>query len=567
MRLNFNKKLFLILVLLLFLPFFISADIQGDTKTFFVDPTYDLKGREKVTAALQRISDRGYFYLEKEWYDNLTEGEKEEVKQNLVELSQEFDNTIYPQLTSTFGQEWNPGIDNDSRITILFHRLKKGTAGYFRSENEYPKIQSLNSNEREMVYLAAESLNSEIVKSYLAHEFTHLITFNQKERIRGKVEEIWLNELRAEYAPTLLGYDDEYQGSNLQQRVRQFISSPSDSLTEWQNQKADYGVINLFGQYLVDHYGVQILVDSLKSKKTGIESINESLKKHDFKEDFSQIFTDWTITLFLNDCDVNAKYCYKNQNLKGFKITPSLILLPSTQKTQFSLSYSTKEWSGNWYQILGEEGKLNLKFNGAEGVKFKVPYILCQDTQNCQVNYLKLNEEEDGEISFKDFGKEWTSLTLIPSIQPEYSTLNFNGEGMLWSFSLFISMETKGAQEKLIEELKAQISALKARIAELKAKIAEILKKRISCQKFENNLYYGMKNEEVRCLQEFLRAQGEKIYPEGLVTGFFGPLTRAAVIRFQEKYASEILEPLGLSKGTGFVGPSTRDKLNQLLAQ
>jgi peptidoglycan hydrolase-like protein with peptidoglycan-binding domain len=123
----------------------------------------------------------------------------------------------------------------------------------------------------------------------------------------------------------------------------------------------------------------------------------------------------------------------------------------------------------------------------------------------------------------------------------------------------------KSSQEKLIEGLQAQIAALKAQIAQLQAKIAKILRKKISCQKFENNLYYGMRSKEVRCLQEFLKSQGLKIYPEGLVTGFFGPLTRAAVIRFQERYAKDILYPLGLKKGTGFVGPATRSKINQFL--
>jgi len=78
---------------------------------------------------------------------------------------------------------------------------------------------------------------------------------------------------------------------------------------------------------------------------------------------------------------------------------------------------------------------------------------------------------------------------------------------------------------------------------------------------FTQNLRYGHSSIDVRSLQDCLKSEST-IYPEGLVTGYFGSLTKAAVIRFQEKYADEILKPLGLSKGTGFVGKSTMAKLN-----
>lgn len=77
------------------------------------------------------------------------------------------------------------------------------------------------------------------------------------------------------------------------------------------------------------------------------------------------------------------------------------------------------------------------------------------------------------------------------------------------------------------------------------------------------NLRQGNSGDDVKTLQTFLFGAG--LYPEGLVTGYFGSLTKRAVIRFQEKYASEILTPVGLARGTGFVGPSTRKKMNELL--
>lgn len=80
---------------------------------------------------------------------------------------------------------------------------------------------------------------------------------------------------------------------------------------------------------------------------------------------------------------------------------------------------------------------------------------------------------------------------------------------------------------------------------------------------FTKNLKYGDKGEEVRILQKCL-AQNKKIYPEAEINGYFGLKTQKAVIRFQEKYTTEILKPASLVKGNGEVRALTRQKLNQL---
>jgi len=84
---------------------------------------------------------------------------------------------------------------------------------------------------------------------------------------------------------------------------------------------------------------------------------------------------------------------------------------------------------------------------------------------------------------------------------------------------------------------------------------------------FTKDLKFGDQNKEVEDLQAFLKSQGAEIYPEGIVSGWFGPLTSKAVIRFQEKYKEEVLAPLNLAKGSGFVGKATRAKINEILGR
>jgi Putative peptidoglycan binding domain len=65
-------------------------------------------------------------------------------------------------------------------------------------------------------------------------------------------------------------------------------------------------------------------------------------------------------------------------------------------------------------------------------------------------------------------------------------------------------------------------------------------------------LDFGMTNNDVRSLQTFL-AEDVTIYPQGLVTGYFGFLTKAAVSNFQSRNGIESI---------GRVGPITLLAIN-----
>jgi len=578
---NLKIKVILIATLFLVFPPIVSADATlGEKVSFFVDSSFDADKRTQIGAQLQKITSKLYIYIDDAWWNSLTFDRKQEINSTLSSLVEEFESKIYPTLTSTFGSEPKPGIDGDEKITILIHMMKKEAGGYFNSGNEYDKLQNPNSNEREMVYLNSDYIFNPILKSFLAHEFMHLINFNQKDKMRGAEEEVWLNELRADYAPTLLGYDSEYEGSNLQRRVNEFLKNPSDSLTDWQSAPADYGALNLFSQYLVDHYGVKILVDSLESSKKGIESINYALLKAGFKEDFSQIFTDWVITVLVNNCNIApyrtegsgaglvTKYCYLNPNLKNLKLVPLSNFLPLNSDSVLSVNYLTKNWSANWYKIFGGGGTLTFEFNGINNGNFKVPYLLCDSSGSCSVNFLNLNENQDEQIIIKDFNTKYTSLTIIPSVQNQN---NISGN---FSFSWSVKVNIQNQEEELlINKLQFQLEALKTQIAWYQNKINEILDKKSSSTStgnipsgfiFKKNLSFGMSDSDVVYLKMIL--DKEINHEKWSGNDYFGSKTLEAIKVFQKKYKAEISTLAGYEINcTGFVGTGTRAKLNKLL--
>ena len=566
-----RRRLILFISLFLFLAIGskVSAFQLGENFNFYIESSYDISGRSELPTALIKVTPKVYFFADKNWWDSLGNSRQTEVFNALDNLSQEFETKIYPNLTSTFGSEWKPGIDGDEKITILLQQMKEGIGGYFRDADEYLRVQVPGSNEREMVYLATSQIETPQAKSFLSHEFVHLITFNQKDKNYGISEETWLNEARAEYAPTLLGYDSVYEGSNLQNRTKIFLEAPFDSLTEWKNRREDYGVLNLFTQYLVDHYGVGVLVDSLKSNEIGIPSLNNALLKNGFNVDFGKIFTDWTIAVFINNCNLGPNYCYLSKNLEKIHVSPSINFLPLTGKSTLSITNVTKNWTGEWQKFIGGNGVLKFEFQGLAGLNFKVPYLVLDKDGKYSLDFLVLDKNQKGEIYVSDFNAKNTALIVIPSLQTKIS--DFDGVDPTYPFSVTVSVleRTAAQEEELIKQLLAQIAALQIEIAKVKARLDAIQhKNNFSCQIIVSNLSVGVVNDaEIKCLQEFLKAQGTDIYPEGLVTGYFGSLTKAAVIRFQEKYVSDVLAPWGLTKGTGRVAQTTRNKINELLGR
>ena len=98
-------KLVLIFLIFLFLPFSVWADYLGQKTNFFIEATYDTLQREQISATLRRISPSLYFYFDDALWNSLNYDKKNKIEKAINDLADEFDNNIYPTLTSFFGSE------------------------------------------------------------------------------------------------------------------------------------------------------------------------------------------------------------------------------------------------------------------------------------------------------------------------------------------------------------------------------------------------------------------------------------------------------------------------------
>lgn len=367
-----------------------NADTLGQNQRFFISPQYDIQSRSAINATLRQVSEHAYFYIADDYWSGVSELARNQHFTQIENLASEFDQRIHPTEVQFFGAEPNPGIDGDPRITILLTPLIENAGGYFDTINQFPRAKASNSNQREIIYLNVNQLaNQNKIFAFLAHEFQHLISFNQKENLRNVFDDVWLNELRSEYTPTLMGYNDIYEDSHLQRRVYALIENPSDSLTEWNNLPADYGQVGMFGEYIAERWSSQVIADTLKNKSAGFSSLAESLASNGFSETFLDVFRNWLIANFLNDTSTDGRFGYSKTSLASIHAAPTRVINNFEDDMILAISDSIKDWQGRWYDIsqlvAGQKNVLKVTFDSSSLASFYISYLIFKPDGKYQV--------------------------------------------------------------------------------------------------------------------------------------------------------------------------------------
>lgn len=111
-----------------------------------------------------------------------------------------------------------------------------------------------------------------------------------------------------------------------------------------------------------------------------------------------------------------------------------------------------------------------------------------------------------------------------------------------------------------VQTLIDQIKNLQTQIANLKSAQEQVLIAQTNVNQtlaLIRNLRQGFSGDDVKALQAVLAAD-PSIYPEGLISGYYGKLTAEAVKKFQKKHGIEM---------AGSVGPKTLKKLNEEISK
>jgi hypothetical protein len=296
-------------------------------------------GFDDVSAVARVVSDQAVIYLD----ETAPSGGFSDA--DLQEFASAFDDVIYPTDTNAFGMPSD--LDGNERVVILFtpavNRLTpRGSDGFVggffygldlldRDGSNHAEIFYALVPDPAGVYSDPRSADrvKETVPAILAHEFQHMIHFNERVLKRGAAgtEALWLSEGLAQMAEELVGRAYLARGNALEaqryrdgdeDRARRYLARPdtvSLIVSTGQGSLPERGAGWLFTLYLWDRWDKEATLRSLtQSLRTGVTNVGAVTGLP-----WPEVFSDWAAALALNHAPTGVHYDrdYPTVNLRA----------------------------------------------------------------------------------------------------------------------------------------------------------------------------------------------------------------------------------------------------------
>ena len=307
----------------------IAPQKTGTTRRI-VFPSHGNVAETTITAVLVATSNRASAYVDvadTSWVNKA---------QLQVEVNR-FSIKTYPVATSTFGRESD--VDNDGKIHVLYTHLVDKVAGdssvvrgFFDARSLVPPSQDGNGNLSDLLYINPFN-DSRVNDAVLAHEFQHLINFNQRTLIRNaSAEEAWLNEGLSHVCEDLI---DRY-GVHNRRNIGKFLANPHlnplRALVRY--TPGVRGAAYLFVRSLVEDYGSEILARLVQTREAGIANVKAATG-----HEFTGIFERFLSRIYLSGSEFNTTLDYSTPFLSdpanGARLFPRPTQIPLSSDTTY----------------------------------------------------------------------------------------------------------------------------------------------------------------------------------------------------------------------------------------
>ena len=359
----------------------------GDQRTFQVfnqDSEF-----EEVTAVAEYVGTRAVLYVDE------TSPVGGLGADDLELFGQHFDEVIYPTVTGAFGSVSD--LDGNQRVVILFtptvNRLTpRGSTGFVGGF--YYGIDLLpeqtGSNKGEIFYSIVPDPDGEfsdprpkdsvleITPAVLAHEFEHMVHFNERVLLLGSVstEALWLSEGLALMAEELVAREYElredasatelFRMGNTE-RARRYLVDPSAVsliVADGRGSLAERGAGWMHVLYLDAQKGSGSLKQLVHTTMTGTENVSGRAGVP-----WEELLADWWVAMYWDDpVAVGTRLTYPGRNLAAL-LRDGYVLRPEELgAADFTRSGSLWSSSAQYYIVaLTSQGSVTLRLGGEAG--------------------------------------------------------------------------------------------------------------------------------------------------------------------------------------------------------
>ena len=313
---------------------------------------------------------------------------------DLQALTARFDQLIHPTVATEFGPPSD--LDGTDRIAILFTpvvneltpRLSNSfVGGFFFGRDLMPELSS--SNAAEVFYALVpdpEGIHSdprgrrqvlEIVPAILAHEYQHMVHYNQRILLRGGSQDaLWMLEGLAQMAEELVARAYEAAASPLEaelfrdgnrRRARLYLDRPdtvSLIVSSGRGTLGERGAGLLFLMYLYQQDGGDLLRRLTRSTRTGIANVEAETGA-----DWSALLPDWGAAMFVDGSPAATEsLSYPGVDLWGFLEDPPPFSVEDFGGSDFTRSGSLPASSHRYFILRPPNGgSLSVQLGGAGG--------------------------------------------------------------------------------------------------------------------------------------------------------------------------------------------------------